>query len=66
MRFLEDLFCQVDEFCQRFEPEWQRQQLLNQPGTRRRHVLSLSEIMTFFIAFHQSSYRNLVVFHLCA
>ena len=48
MTSLEELFCHVDDFCQRFEPEWQRQRLFNQPGARRR-ILSLSTIITISI-----------------
>jgi hypothetical protein len=54
-----ELFCAVDDFCQRFEPEWNRQ-LLNS-GVRcrmRKSGLCLSEIMTILIHFHQSHYRN--------
>ncbi len=42
-----DLFCAVDDFCRRWEPTWQRQQLAR--GLRRRQrtrQLCLSEIMT--------------------
>ncbi len=58
------MFCAVDDFCQQFEPHWERQQL---PGPRRRRrrsrSLSNSEIMTILIAFHQSHYRNFKHFY---
>ena len=56
---LEDLFCSVDDFCQSFEGQW-KQQLLGSGLERRNRPrgLSLSEIMTISIAFHQSCYRN--------
>ncbi len=59
MLSLEALFCSVDDFCQSFEPQW-KQQLLSfglQQRNRPRS-LSLSEIMTLLIGFHQSCYRN--------
>jgi len=58
MRLVE-LFCHVDDFCQTFEPPWQRS--LVAQGTRRRNrpsQLSTSEIMTIVIHFHQSHYRD--------
>ncbi|MEL7085288.1 MAG: IS982 family transposase [Cyanobacteria bacterium J06597_1] len=65
MTSLEELFCQVDDFCRRFEVEWQNRQLLAKPSSRRRQrALSLSEIMTIVIAFHQSSYRNFKHYYL--
>lgn len=54
-----ELFCHVDDFCQTFEPQWQRTQVAQ--GTRRRNrpgQLSTSEIMTIVIHFHQSHYRD--------
>lgn len=44
---LEELFCSVDDFCQRFEPVWQRQLLTSGLQERERErSLCLSEIMT--------------------
>ncbi len=64
MLSLEALFCHVDDFCRWFEPRWQ-QRLLDE-GLQRRsrsRSLSLSEIMTILIAFHQSAYRNFKWFY---
>lgn len=61
---LEELFCSVDDFCCTFEPQW-KQQLLGF-GLKLRHrqrSLSLSEIMTILIAFHQSCYRNFKTYY---
>lgn len=61
---LEELFCSVDDFCQRFESRW-KQQLLGS-GLRQRNrqrSLSLSEIMTILIGFHQSCYRNFKTYY---
>jgi hypothetical protein len=44
---LEELFCRVDDFCQTFQPQWQKQLLSNGERTRKRSgSLSMSEIMT--------------------
>jgi Transposase DDE domain len=53
------LFCLVDEFCHFFIPEWQKHLLINRLMKRRRKTqLSPSEIMTIYIHFHQSHYRD--------
>ena len=56
---LVETFCDVDDFCQHFEPRWKSFQLGS--GMRQRNRagnLSLSEIMTIMIHFHQSGYRT--------
>jgi len=56
---LVETFCSVDDFCQHFEPHWE--QILLQSGLcqrRRKSRLSLSEVMTLIIHFHQSGYRT--------
>src|SRR5512144_401567 len=61
---LEDLFCDVDDFCRRFLPVWHRQQLQYQERQRLRGCrLALSEIMTILIHFHQSPYRNFKAYY---
>ena len=66
---LEDLFCDVDEFCRVFLPAWHRRLLTDGTRQRRRTSrLTLSEIMTILIYFHQAQYRNFKAFyllHLC-
>jgi hypothetical protein len=69
MSSLEALFCDIDDFCQVFEPQWQGL-LLSDGGKRRNRArsLSLSEIMTILVSFHQQSYRNFKHFyqkHVC-
>jgi len=69
MSSLEELFCQIDDFCQIFEPQWQATLISN--GLRHRHrqrSMSFSEIMTILVSFHQRSYRNFKHFyqkHVC-
>ena len=65
MSSLDALFCHVDDFCQIFEPQWQQHLLSSKKKRRHRpRSLSLSEIMTILIAFHQSHYRNFKYFYL--
>lgn len=64
MLSLEELFCSVDDFCQTFEPQWKQQLLGFRLKLRnRQRSLSLSEIMTILIAFHQSCYRNFKTYY---
>ena len=59
MNSLEALFCDIDNFCQKFEPRWHSQLISDGSKTRRRaKSLCLSEIMTILITFHQHHYRN--------
>ena len=58
MMSLVELFADVDDFCQVFEPRWRSFQLSNGLRQRNRRTrLSLSEIMTIMIHFHQSGFR---------
>ncbi len=59
-----ELACHVDAFYQHFEPYW-RQQLVTGPGQRRqRGQLSVSEILTIVIHFHQARYRDFKAYYL--
>ncbi len=64
MDSLLELFCDVDDFCKGFLPFYEQQ--LVQSGLQTRHrdrSLSLSEIMTILIYFHQSHYRNFKAYY---
>jgi len=53
------MFCDIDDFCKRFEPLYMRRLL--QSGQRQRTrqtVLALREIMTIIVYFHSSHYRD--------
>lgn len=54
-----ELYCLVDEFCKEFIPAWNKH-LIHARLTKRHRTcqLSPSEIMTIYIHFHQSHYRN--------
>jgi hypothetical protein len=58
------VFCDIDDFCQFFEPMWKRRLL--GAGERRRDRparLCLSEVMTIITLFHSSSYRNFKAYY---
>src|ERR1044072_3663785 len=67
------LFSDIDDFCQSFEPAFKTGLL--ESGNLQRHrksTLTLSEVMTIIVWFHQSGYRtfkdfyqNEVSKHLC-
>lgn len=64
MESLLELFCDVDDFCKNFVPVWEQQQIAT--GLRRRNrarSLTISEIMTILIAFHESYYRNFKAYY---
>lgn len=54
-----ETFCDIDDFCKQFEPEW-KQHLLESSEIKRdrKTMLCLSEVMTIIIAFHSSGYRT--------
>jgi hypothetical protein len=64
MRSLVELFCHVDDFCKAFHPVWRAQQL-NSGSMRRQRArsLTLSELMTILIHFHQSHYRDFKAYY---
>lgn len=63
---LVSIFCDVDDFCKEFEPEWKRIMIENQDKNligdkkrrNRRTELSLSEAITIVIMFHKTRYRT--------
>lgn len=69
MLSLLELFVSVDDFCQGFLPFW-NQQLIEDGSKKRQRAgqLSVSEIMTIIIHFHQSRYRHFKAYyteHVC-
>ena len=60
-----ELFCDVDDFCQVFLPIWEQKQVRDGSRKRlRKAQLSISEIMTIIILFHQSNYRTFKAFQI--
>src|SRR5512144_3268647 len=65
MDSLTELFCLLDDFCRRFEPAWGRHLLTSGTQKRlRRSELSLSELMTLTVIFHQLRFRQFKRFYL--
>jgi len=64
MMSLLELFVSIDDFCLLFLPFWERKLLADGSKKRRRAgQLSVSEIMTIIIYFHQSQYRNFKAYY---
>ena len=59
------IFCDVDDFCQRFEQAWSQQPQLPPLSAEKRYSsrLGLSEVMTIVIAFHGSGMRTFKDFY---
>jgi len=56
MESLVEIFCDVDDFCQAFLPTMEKKAISSGKQTRNRErLLTISEIMTILILFHQSS-----------
>ena len=66
MDSLTELFCLIDDFCRQFEPAWERRRLdAGVKKRKRRCELSLSELMTLAVLFHQLRFRQFKSFYLC-
>ena len=61
---LTTLFCLIDDFCQKFEPQWHRKLLSSGKKRGPNCSLALSEIITIFVLFHQSNYRTFKHFYI--
>ncbi len=62
---LTQIFCDVDDFCQTFIPFW-RQNLIGE-GTNRRnreHTMSISEMITILVAYHDKGYQTFKWYYL--
>jgi hypothetical protein len=65
MASLTELFCLIDDFCQRLEPAGEKRLLTDGQKKRRRPAsLSLSELVTLAVLFHQLRYRQFKRFSL--
>jgi hypothetical protein len=64
MNSLLEMFVQVDDFCQVFLPVLEGHLITSGVIQRRRErSLSISEVMTIMIHFHQSHYRNFKAYY---
>lgn len=59
-----ELFCDIDDFCQAFYPQWQ-QMLLDSGIKQRRRAgqMAASEIMTLLVHFHQMRFRDFKTYY---
>jgi hypothetical protein len=58
------VLCDIDDFCQLFEPLWKRRLLSSGERQRNRAArLCLSEVMTIITLFHASIYRNFKAYY---
>jgi len=65
MDSLTELLCLIDDFCQAFEPEWNKRQLVDGCKKRQRPAsLCLSELKTLAVLFHQLRFRQFKSFYL--
>lgn len=64
MDYFTALFCQIDDFCKEFEPQFQ-QTLLSKPnGQNRKCCISTAEIITVWIYFHHIRMRDFKSYYL--
>lgn len=58
-----ELFCNIDDFWQIYEPVWQETLLTNGQQRRRASRMSMSEMMTLVVYFHQKRYRDFKTYY---
>ncbi len=62
---IEEIFCEIDDFCKLFFPQCERCLLpANNAKRQRALTMSASEIMTIVVLFHLSHYRDFKNFYL--
>jgi hypothetical protein len=58
-----ELFCDIDDFWQIFEPTWHQSLLSNGKQRLRECQMSMSEMMTIVIHFHQKRFRDFKTYY---
>jgi IS5 family transposase len=58
------LFCEIDDFYKVFEKVWRKRLIGNGRVRNRQTTLSISEMMTILVMYHESGYKNLKTFYL--
>ena len=58
-----ELFCDIDDFWQDFAPNWQQLLLENGHQRQRAGRMSMSEMMTIVVHFHQQRYRDFKTYY---
>jgi DDE family transposase len=57
------LFCDIDDFWQEFEPFWHQSLLENGKTRMRKTQMCMSEMMTIVVHFHQKRYRDFKTYY---
>ena len=58
------IFCEIDDFCRKFEPKFNQQLLADQQRKRiKPSRMARSEVMTIIVLFHRSGFRDLKKFY---
>ena len=60
---LTELYCHIDDFYQQFKPEFEKQLIENGRKRLRACKISVPEIMTILVLFHQLRYRQFKSFY---
>ena len=63
MDHITELFCLLDDFCKIFDESLEKSLIAHQNQMPQKSALSLSEIMTIVILFHQSGFRFFKYFY---
>ena len=58
------LFCSIDDFWKNFKKEWYKKHLIHKSTRGPSCCISMSEIMTIMVFFHQSHFRTFKHFYL--
>jgi len=58
-----ELFCDIDDFWQIYEPIWHETLLTNGQQRVRECQMSMSEMMTIVVHFHQKRYRDFKTYY---
>ena len=59
-----ELFCDIDDFWQEYEPVWHQSLITNGQSHRcRAGHMSMSELMTIVVRFHQKRFRDFKTLH---
>ena len=62
---IEEIFCEIDDYCKAFFPAFERGLLPSLQAKRQRAIsMSAGEIMTILVLFHLSHYRDFKNFYL--
>ena len=58
-----ELYCDIDDFCQIYEPFWHQGLVANGKQRLRECQMSMSEMMTIVVHFHQKRFRDFKTYY---